>query len=123
MNREGGFFGEGYREYLRWRERRLFPFSKLNYGEFSEIRRLAEETVGAGAFGRWGRRNIETLSVLANISLRNRLDEEEWREEFERLRRLGLISKNNKLMPKGVRLVKTLKKAGLLEKLAGQVRP
>jgi hypothetical protein len=43
-----------------------------------------------------------------------------WAEAIRKLNKLGLVSRNYKLMPRGVKVVKALKEVELLEKIAEQ---
>ena len=112
-----------YQEYLAWRRGFLgFSSGNLSYGEFCRVRDLVRSEVGVGSIGSRSGLTMRALAVFARIALKNQVDNpERWRDEIRELNRLGLISKKLRLMPKGVRLSKALKREGLLRDLAWQI--
>ena len=112
-----------YQEYLAWRREFLgFSSETLSYGEFCRVRDLVRSEVGVRSIGSRSGLTMRALAVFARIALKNQVDNpERWRDEIRELKRLGLISKKLRLMPKGVRLSKALKREGLLRDLAWQI--
>lgn len=98
---------------------------RLSYEEFLKVRQAAEKVMGMRMFGmRKDKLDIFSLSVLAKIDaggdasqLKYYLDG----ECFRKLREFGLVSKRGRLMPRGVKLVRELKRAGVRERLIEQV--
>ena len=114
-----------YEMYENWINSLSFPRSKISYEEFSKIRRIVNSVMKKEVFGmRKDKLDVKSLSLLAKID--NREDVEKIKkfadgEYFKKLRRFELVSENGRLMAKGVRLVKELKKEGLIEKLREQI--
>jgi len=110
-----------YIDYLKWCRENYRWHRRLTYDEFLKIKEAVSEKlsirflVGDSGIG------IPELSILARISLREGLrNSTMWAEAIRKLNKLGLVSRNCKLMPRGVRVVKALKEVGLLEKIAEQ---
>jgi len=114
-----------YEMYENWINSLSFPRSKISYEEFSKIRRIVNSVMKKEVFGmRKDKLDVKSLSLLAKID--HREDVEKIKkfadgEYFKKLRRFELVSENGRLMAKGVRLVKELKKEGLIEKLREQI--
>ncbi|MEM4539763.1 MAG: hypothetical protein QXF02_06330, partial [Candidatus Korarchaeota archaeon] len=114
-----------YEMYENWINSLSFPRSKISYEEFSKIRRIVNSVMKKEVFGmRRDKLDVKSLSLLAKIDRRE--DVEKIKkfadgEYFKKLRRFELVSENGRLMAKGVRLVKELKKEGLIEKLREQI--
>jgi hypothetical protein len=110
-----------YIDYLKWCKENYRWHRRLTYDEFMKIKEAVSEKlsirflVGDSGIG------IPELSILARISLREDLrNSTMWAEAIRKLNKLGLVSRNCKLMPRGVKVVKALKEVGLLEKIAEQ---
>lgn len=85
------------------------------------MRDLVRSEVGVRSIGSRSGLTMRALAVFARIALKNQVDNPEgWGDEIRELNRLGLVSKKLRLMPKGVRLSKALKREGLLRDLAWQ---
>ena len=90
----------------------------LGYREICELRRTIGQVLGSGVLGTLGSElDIKSLCLLVKIDAREDLGRLRMSREFEKLRRLKLVSDRGRLMPRGVRLMKTLKRKGLIEKL------
>jgi len=109
-----------YERYHRWSlENGLFLW-KLDYREFAKIREVVNRVLGDGLFGMSGSRlDVAALCLLAKIDAREDIEKlmKSNRRAFEKLRKFKLVSDRGRLMPRGVRLVKALKREGLIEKL------
>ena len=110
-----------YERYREWILKCGLPeWSRLSYEEFSEIRDVVDEVLDRRAFGMArSKLGIRELSLLAKIDSRenvNRL-KRKYRIAFEKLRRFKLVSNRGRLMPRGVRLVKALKRRKLMDTL------
>jgi hypothetical protein len=110
-----------YIDYFKWCRENYRWHRRLTYDEFLKVKEAVSEKlsirflVGDSGVG------IPELSILARISLREDLrNSTVWAEAIKKLNKLGLVSRNCKLMPRGVRVVKALKEVGLLEKIAEQ---
>ncbi len=113
----------GYMKYLRWCEENYRRHDRLTYTEFLKIKEAASKILPRILDGDY-EIGIPELSILARISLREDLrNNARWAEAVEKLNKPGLVSRNYKLMPRGVKIVKALKEAGLLEKIARQTKP
>ena len=114
---------KGYMKYLRWCEENYRRHDKLTYTEFLKIKEAASKILPRILDGDY-EIGIPELSILARISLREDLrNNARWAEAVEKLNKSGLVSRNYKLMPRGVKIVKALKEAGILEKIARQTKP
>jgi len=112
-----------YQEYLAWKKGFLgFSGRTLSYEKFCRVRDLVRSEVDVKSIGSSNGLTVRALAVFARIALKNRVDNpERWEDEIRELNRRGLISKKLRLMPKGVRLLKALKREGLLKDLAWQI--
>jgi len=112
-----------YIDYLKWCEENYRWHRRLTYDEFLKIKEAVFEKLSIRFLGGDSGIGIPELSILARISLREGLrNSTMWAEAIRKLNKLGLVSRNCKLMPRGVRVVKALKEVGLLEKIAEQTR-
>lgn len=115
-----------YLHYQRWLENRLLPPSKISYEEFHKIRNIVDATMGEKVFGMTqGKLDILSLSLLARIDSREDIEEIKKFHNgkcFENLRKFKLVSEHGRLMAKGVKLIKALKKEGLIKKLREQTK-
>jgi len=110
-----------YIDYLKWCKENYRWHRRLTYDEFLKIKEAVSEKLSIRFLGGDSGIGILELSILARISLREDLrNSTMWAEAIRKLNKLGLISRNCKLMPRGVRVVKALKEVGLLEKIAEQ---
>ncbi len=100
-------------------------FYRLSYEEFLKVRQAAEKVMGMGVFGMTGDKlDIFSLSVLARLDAGGSVSR--WRnyrdgECFRKLREFRLVSERGRLMPRGVKLARELKRAGVMERLREQV--
>ena len=114
---------KGYMKYLRWCEENYRRHDKLTYTEFLKTREAASKILPRILDGDY-EIGVPELSILARISLREDLrNNARWAEAIKKLNKSGLVSRNHKLMPRGVKIVKALKEAGLLEKIGEQTKP
>lgn len=114
-----------YTRYREWIFRNGLTFSELSYGEFLEVKEVVNQVLGRHAFGMSSYNlDIAALSLLAKIDARENIGRlrEIYDESFEKLKKFKLISERGRLMPRGVRLIKALKRRGLIEKLRKQLR-
>jgi hypothetical protein len=110
-----------YIDYLKWCEENYRWHRRLTYDEFLKIKEAVSEKLSIRFLVGDSGMGIPELSILARISLREDLrDSTMWAEAIRKLNKLGLVSRNCKLMPRGVKVVKALKEVGLLEKIAEQ---
>ncbi|MEM3398036.1 MAG: hypothetical protein QW724_04820 [Nitrososphaerota archaeon] len=115
-----------YEMYENWIKSLYFSIPKISYEEFSRIRKVVNSVMKEEVFGmRKDKLDVKSLSLLAKID--HREDVEEIKkfsggEYFRKLRKFELVSENGRLMARGVRLVKELKKEGLIEKLREQIQ-
>jgi hypothetical protein len=113
----------GYIDYLKWCRENYRWHRRLTYDEFLKIKEAVSEKSSIRFLGGDSGIGIPELSILARISLREDLrNSTVWAEAIRKLNKLGLVSRNCKLMPRGVKVVKALKGVGLLEKIAEQTR-
>ena len=92
----------------------------LEYREFAKVRKVVNQVLGDGLFGMSGSKlDVAALCLLAKIDAREDVEKlkRSYRRAFRKLRRFKLVSDRGRLMPRGVRLVKALKREGLIEKL------
>jgi len=78
------------------------------------------QVLGAGSFGMSDSKlDIKALHLLAKIDARQSIAgiSESSKLALEKLRKFKLVSSRGRLMPKGVKLVRMLKRRGLMEKL------
>jgi hypothetical protein len=112
-----------YIDYLKWCEENYRWHRRLTYDEFMKIKEAVSEKSSIRFLGGDSGIGMPELSILARISLREDLrNNTVWAEAIRKLNKLGLVSRNYKLMPRGVKVVKALKGVGLLEKIAEQTR-
>ena len=110
-----------YIRYSKWCEENYRWHVRLTYSEFLKIRETVSKILSTRLLDGDSEIGIPDLSILVRISLREDLkDSTAWAEAIKKLNRFGLVSRNCKLMPRGVKIVKALKEVGLLEKIAGQ---
>ncbi|MCL7396791.1 MAG: hypothetical protein LZ167_05210, partial [Thaumarchaeota archaeon] len=110
-----------YIDYLKWCRENYRWHRRLTYDEFLKIKEAVSEKLSIRFLGGDSGIGIPELSILARISLREDLrNSTMWAEAIRKLNKLGLVSRNCKLMPRGVRIVKALKEVKLLEKIAEQ---
>ena len=109
-----------YERYRRWTlDNGLFLW-ELDYRKFAKIREVVNQVLEGSLFGMSGSRlDIAALCLLARIDAKEDVEKlrRSNRKAYEKLRRFKLVSDRGRLMPRGVRLVKALKKEGLIEKL------
>lgn len=120
-------FDKDYQNYLDWSSKRTVLYHKLTYEEFSRIRETVDSILHRRIFGmsRDDELDIISLSLLARLEAREDVEKISTfgaGKYFRKLRRLGLVSERGKLMPKGLKLVKALRKEGLLEELRYQTK-
>jgi hypothetical protein len=110
-----------YIDYLKWCRENYRWHRRLTYDEFLKTKEAVSEKLSIRFLGGDSGIGILELSILARISLREDLrNSTMWAEAIRKLNKLGLVSRNCKLMPRGVKVVKALKEVGLLEKIAEQ---
>ena len=112
-----------YEKYCEWALRKGLFLWELEYGEFAKLRKVVNQVLGEGSFGMRGSKiGFESLCLLAKIDAREDVEKlrRKYPSSFRRLRKFKLVSDRGRLMPRGVRLVKALKKEGLIERLREQ---
>ena len=112
-----------YEKYCEWALRKGLFLWELEYGEFAKLRKIVNQVLGEGSFGMRGSKiGLESLCLLAKIDAREDVEKlrRKYPSSFRRLRKFKLVSDRGRLMPRGVRLVKALKKEGLIERLREQ---
>jgi hypothetical protein len=106
--------------YCRWILRKGLFLRELEYREFVKLKEVVNQVLRGDVFGMASSKlGFEPLCLLARIDTMEDVEKlkRSYRRPFQKLRKFKLVSDRGRLMPRGVRLVKALKREGLIEKL------
>jgi len=109
-----------YEMYCRWILRKGLFLRELEYREFVKLKEVVNQVLRGDVFGMASSKlGFEPLCLLARIDTMEDVEKlkRSYRRAFQKLRKFKLVSDRGRLMPRGVRLVKALKREGLIEKL------